>query len=232
MTDADIRAFNQRASQDESLVGRSLFTAGITWPGRGPVGRHQGARLSGVAPGGRREAAGMCRPLRRRVPQLPAGGARRTHQGGSGRRLDDVVRRADQAARDPHHRPVVPHQRAVSLSRLSRSRGACRAARADGDQRLAGSACLRSRACRPPSTRSPDSTPRRAPPIACAAGCSTPRTSSTSRCRRRRGSGWGSGFRHRGAVGRQPLAKSFYRRSGIRRSGVLVKRSFPELLAS
>ena len=33
MTDADIRAFNQRASQDESLVGRSLFTAGITWPG-------------------------------------------------------------------------------------------------------------------------------------------------------------------------------------------------------
>ena len=33
MTRADIRAFNQRASQDESLVGRSLFTAGITWPG-------------------------------------------------------------------------------------------------------------------------------------------------------------------------------------------------------
>ena len=33
MSEADIRAFNQRASQDESLVGRSLFTAGITWPG-------------------------------------------------------------------------------------------------------------------------------------------------------------------------------------------------------
>ena len=33
MSDADIRAFNQRAGQDESLVGRSLFTAGITWPG-------------------------------------------------------------------------------------------------------------------------------------------------------------------------------------------------------
>ena len=33
MSDTEIRAFNQRASQDESLVGRSLFTAGITWPG-------------------------------------------------------------------------------------------------------------------------------------------------------------------------------------------------------
>ncbi|PYR88424.1 MAG: hypothetical protein DMF84_28515 [Acidobacteria bacterium] len=33
MTEQDIRAFNQRASQDESLIARSLFTAGITWPG-------------------------------------------------------------------------------------------------------------------------------------------------------------------------------------------------------
>jgi dienelactone hydrolase len=33
MTEQEIRAFNQRASQDESLVGRSLFTAGVTWPG-------------------------------------------------------------------------------------------------------------------------------------------------------------------------------------------------------
>jgi dienelactone hydrolase len=33
MTEKDISAFNQRASQDESLVGRSLFTAGVTWPG-------------------------------------------------------------------------------------------------------------------------------------------------------------------------------------------------------
>jgi dienelactone hydrolase len=33
ITDQEIRAFNQRASQGESLVGRSLFTAGITWPG-------------------------------------------------------------------------------------------------------------------------------------------------------------------------------------------------------
>jgi dienelactone hydrolase len=33
MSEAEVRAFNQRASQDESLVGRSLFTAGITWPG-------------------------------------------------------------------------------------------------------------------------------------------------------------------------------------------------------
>jgi dienelactone hydrolase len=33
MTDDEIRAFNQRASQNESLVGRSLFTAGITWAG-------------------------------------------------------------------------------------------------------------------------------------------------------------------------------------------------------
>lgn len=33
MTDKEIQAFNARASQNESLVGRSLFTAGITWPG-------------------------------------------------------------------------------------------------------------------------------------------------------------------------------------------------------
>jgi len=33
MTEQEIDAFNQRASQGESLVGRSLFTAGITWPG-------------------------------------------------------------------------------------------------------------------------------------------------------------------------------------------------------
>jgi dienelactone hydrolase len=33
MTEQEIDAFNQRASQNESLVGRSLFTAGITWPG-------------------------------------------------------------------------------------------------------------------------------------------------------------------------------------------------------
>jgi dienelactone hydrolase len=33
ITEPEIQAFNQRASQNESLVGRSLFTAGITWPG-------------------------------------------------------------------------------------------------------------------------------------------------------------------------------------------------------
>ena len=33
MTEKEIQAFNQRASQNESLVARSLFTAGITWPG-------------------------------------------------------------------------------------------------------------------------------------------------------------------------------------------------------
>jgi dienelactone hydrolase len=33
MRDEDVRAFNQHSSQGESLVGRSLFTAGITWPG-------------------------------------------------------------------------------------------------------------------------------------------------------------------------------------------------------
>jgi dienelactone hydrolase len=33
MTEQEIRAFNQRASQNESLIARSLFTAGITWPG-------------------------------------------------------------------------------------------------------------------------------------------------------------------------------------------------------
>ena len=33
MTEPDIRAFNRRASDNESLMARSLFTAGITWPG-------------------------------------------------------------------------------------------------------------------------------------------------------------------------------------------------------
>jgi hypothetical protein len=33
MTEAEIGAFDQRASQNESLLGRSLLTAGVTWPG-------------------------------------------------------------------------------------------------------------------------------------------------------------------------------------------------------
>jgi dienelactone hydrolase len=33
MKEEEIRAFNQRSSQGESLVARSLFAAGITWPG-------------------------------------------------------------------------------------------------------------------------------------------------------------------------------------------------------
>lgn len=33
MTEDEIGAFNQRASQNESLLGRSLLTAGVTWPG-------------------------------------------------------------------------------------------------------------------------------------------------------------------------------------------------------
>ena len=33
MTDKEIQAFNGRASQNEALVARSLFTAGISWPG-------------------------------------------------------------------------------------------------------------------------------------------------------------------------------------------------------
>jgi hypothetical protein len=33
LTEQDIRTFTQRASQGESLVARSLLTAGVTWPG-------------------------------------------------------------------------------------------------------------------------------------------------------------------------------------------------------
>jgi cephalosporin-C deacetylase-like acetyl esterase len=33
MTEEDIREFNRRASQSEQLVARTLFTAGISWPG-------------------------------------------------------------------------------------------------------------------------------------------------------------------------------------------------------
>lgn len=33
MTEAEITSFNQRSSQNEQLLARSLFTAGVTWPG-------------------------------------------------------------------------------------------------------------------------------------------------------------------------------------------------------
>jgi len=33
MTEEEINAFNQRSSQNEQLVARSLFTAGVSWPG-------------------------------------------------------------------------------------------------------------------------------------------------------------------------------------------------------
>jgi dienelactone hydrolase len=33
MTEQEITAFNQRSSQNEQLVARSLFTAGVSWPG-------------------------------------------------------------------------------------------------------------------------------------------------------------------------------------------------------
>jgi hypothetical protein len=33
LTEKEIQAFNQRSSQNESLVERSLFTAGMTWAG-------------------------------------------------------------------------------------------------------------------------------------------------------------------------------------------------------
>jgi dienelactone hydrolase len=33
MTEAEVTAFDQRASQNESVLGRSLMTAGVTWPG-------------------------------------------------------------------------------------------------------------------------------------------------------------------------------------------------------
>jgi dienelactone hydrolase len=33
MTDEEIAAFNRRSSQNEQLVARSLFTAGVSWPG-------------------------------------------------------------------------------------------------------------------------------------------------------------------------------------------------------
>ena len=33
MTEEEIRAFNRRSGENEQLVARSLFTAGITWPG-------------------------------------------------------------------------------------------------------------------------------------------------------------------------------------------------------
>jgi dienelactone hydrolase len=33
MTEQEIAAFNQRSSQNEQLVARSLFTAGVSWPG-------------------------------------------------------------------------------------------------------------------------------------------------------------------------------------------------------
>ena len=146
MSDADIRAFNQRASQDESLVGRSLFTAGITWPGvivwddiraldylasRPEVDANR-LGCVGLSVGGYRSY--LLAALDERIKAAVDVGWMTSF----GAQIKQHVIHTD--------RPVVPHQRPLSISRLSRSRRAGRAARPDGDQRVAGSRCSRSTA--------------------------------------------------------------------------------------
>jgi hypothetical protein len=86
-TEQEIQAFNQRASQNESLVGRSLFSEGITWPGVLLWDDIRTLDYLAARPGRRREQARVCWAVGRRLPQYSAGGAR---PGGSRRRSMSV----------------------------------------------------------------------------------------------------------------------------------------------
>ena len=144
MTDKEIQAFNQRSSQNESLVGRSLFTAGTTWPGivlwddirtldylaSRPEVDAKRLGCVGLSVGGYRSF--LLAALDERI------------KSGGRRRVDDLLRLADQAARGQHHRPVLSHQRAVPIHGPARHVGAHRAAIDHGHQRIAGSS-LRTR---------------------------------------------------------------------------------------
>ena len=120
MTKEDVAKFNRRSQQGEQLVARSLFTAGITWPGvalwddlrtvdylaRAPRSILRGSRASGLSMGGYRSFLLAALEPRIKVAR--------------GRRLDDVVCGTDQKARGAHGRAVVPHRRPLPLS------GSCR----------------------------------------------------------------------------------------------------------
>ena len=121
MTKTDVSDFNRRAQQSEQLVARSLFAAGVTWPGRLTA-------RSGCA------AARLRGAVAWRLPQLPAGGSRPTNQGRRGRRLDDIICFTDQTARRQYHRLLFPYRRTVPRPRSSRSCCADCAASASGDQ--------------------------------------------------------------------------------------------------
>ena len=140
MTEAEIGAFDQRASQNESLLGRSLLTAGVTWPGvllwddiraldylaSRPEVDAKRLGCVGLSVGGYRSFLLAALDERIRVA-VDVGW------------MTSFASQIKQHV-DPHHRPVVPHHRAVSLSGSARSGCPDCAARRAGDQRVAGSA--------------------------------------------------------------------------------------------
>ena len=81
MTRDDIAAFNRRSQQGEQLVARSLFTAGITWPGVMLWDDLRTLDYLASRPEVDPAAARLRRAVGGRLPQLPAGGARPAHQG-------------------------------------------------------------------------------------------------------------------------------------------------------
>ena len=74
------RAFNRRAGQNEQLVARSLFTAGVTWPGVLLWDDLRTVDYLATRPEVDRQAPGLRRSVGRRLSQLSAGGAGPAHQ--------------------------------------------------------------------------------------------------------------------------------------------------------
>ena len=81
MTAEDVAAFNRRSSQNEQLVARTLMTAGITWPGVVLWDDLRTLDYLASRPEVDRRRHGVCRPIGRRVPLVPAGRAGPTDQG-------------------------------------------------------------------------------------------------------------------------------------------------------
>ena len=207
MSEQDIRAFNRRASQDESLVGRSLFTAGVTWPGvmlwddirtldylaSRPEVDAKRLGCVGLSVGGYRSylLAALDERIKAAVDVgwMTSFGAQLKehvintmglsfHINGLYRYLDFP----DLAALVAPRALLVINGSQDGLFALDGVHGGVR-------------------------RRSRSATPRRARPTACGAACTTRRTSSISRCRRKRGRGWGSGSRRKLPTSNSQLPK-------------------------
>ena len=192
-------AFNRRSQQSEQLVARSLFTAGVTWPG---VMLWDDLRTLDYLARVRKSM-----PRRLGCVGLSVGGYRSFLLAALDPRIKVAVdvgwmtslRRADQTARHQHDRSHVPHRRPLPLSRSAGPGRADCAAIVAGHQRLERSAVPAGGRAGGVRRRSSSAFARRARRIVSAAASMTRRTSSTSRCRRRHGNGSNGGCESRQA---------------------------------